>query len=98
MWRSAARYWKFRFYLCQALRGEFMPQPGMLAEYAVTDCKLLAKEFGVPFLDKGDAPAVEYRRPLLDFLADEHDDEEFVQTFTKALATYWRGDTEGARG
>ena len=94
----AHRYPKveFRFYLCQALRGEFMPQPGMLAEYAVTDCKLLAKEFGVPFLDKGDAPAVEYRRPLLDFLADEHDDEEFVQTFTKALATYWRGDTEGA--
>ena len=87
---------EIRFYLCQALRGEFMPQPGMLAEYAVTDCKLLAKEFGVPFLDKGDAPAVEYRRPLLDFLADEHDDEEFVQTFTKALATYWRGDTEGA--
>jgi 2-hydroxychromene-2-carboxylate isomerase len=94
----AHRYQKveFRFYLCQALRGEFMPQPGLLAEYAVTDCKLLAKEFGVPFLDQGDAPAVEYRRPLLDFLAEEHDDEEFVQTFTKALATYWRGDTEGA--
>ena len=94
----AKRYKKveFRFYLCQALRGEFMPQPGMLAEYAVNDCKLLAQEFGVPFLDIGDAPAVEYRRPLLDFLADEHEDEEFPQTLAKALAIYWRGDAEGA--
>ena len=87
---------EFRFYLCQALRGEFMPQPAMLSEYAVTDCKLLAKEFGVPFLDLGDAPAVEYRRPLLDFLADEHEDENFPQTFTNALSIFWRGDTEGA--
>ena len=94
----AKRYKKveFRFYLCQALSGEFMPQPAMLAEYAVTDCRLLGQEFGVPFLDTGDAPAVEYRRPLIDFLADEHDEEDFAQTFTKALAVYWRGDTEGA--
>jgi 2-hydroxychromene-2-carboxylate isomerase len=87
---------EFRFYLCQALSGEFMPQPGMLADYAVNDCKLLAQEFGVPFLDMGDAPAVEYRRPLIDFLADEHEDEDFVQIFTRALAVYWRGNTEGA--
>lgn len=94
----ATRYNKveFRYYLCQALRGDYMPQPGMLAEYAVRDCRLLAQEFGVPFLDIGDAPAVEYRRPLLDFLADEHEDEEFPKTFAKALAVYWRGDAEGA--
>ena len=94
----ATRYNKveFRYYLCQALRGEYMPQPGMLAEYAVRDCRLLAQEFGVPFLDVGDAPAVEYRRPLLDFLADEHEDEEFPKTLAKALAVYWRGDAEGA--
>jgi hypothetical protein len=71
---------EFRFYLCQALSGDFVPQPAMLA----------------PFLDMGDAPTVEYRRPLLDFLADEHEEEEFLQTFTRALAVYWRGDTEGA--
>lgn len=87
---------EFKFYLCQALRGDFMPQPAMLAEYAVMDCKLLAKEFGVPFLDMGDAPVVEYRRPLLDFLADEQEDEEFPQTISKALSVFWRGDTEGA--
>ena len=87
---------EFKFYLCQALRAEFMPQPGMLVEYAVTDCKLLASEFGVPFLDQGDAPAVEYRRPLLDFLAEEQYDEDFGETFAKALSVYWRGDAEGA--
>ena len=87
---------EFRFYLCQALRGEFMPQPAMLAEYAVDECRLLAREFGVPFLDVGEAPTVEFRRPLLDFLADEHDDEEFAQTFAKTLSVYWRGDAEAA--
>ncbi|MDX1404979.1 MAG: DsbA family protein [Woeseiaceae bacterium] len=94
----ANRYKKvrFRYYLGQALRGEYMPQPGMLAEYAVEDCKLLAQELGVPFLDVGEAPAVEYRRPLLDYLAEEHDDEDFPKLFAKALAVYWRGDAEGA--
>ncbi|NIS91361.1 MAG: hypothetical protein GTN98_15060 [Woeseiaceae bacterium] len=94
----ATRYNKveFTYYLCQALRGEYMPQPEMLAEYAVKDCRLLAQEFGVPFLDVGEAPAVEYRRPLLDFLAGEHDDEDFPKTLAKALAVYWRGDAEGA--
>ncbi len=87
---------EFRFYLCQALSGEFMPQAGMLADYAVNDCKLLAHEFDVRFLDLGDAPAVEYRRPLIDFLADEHEEENFAQILAKALAVYWRGDAEGA--
>lgn len=87
---------EFRFYLCQALSGEFMPHAGMLADYAVNDCKLLAHEFDVPFLDLGDAPAVEYRRPLIDFLADEHEEENFAQRLAKALAVYWRGDAEGA--
>lgn len=86
---------EFRYCLCQALRGEFMPQPAMLAEYAVRDCSMLARELGVPFLDVGDAPTVEYRRPLLDFLADEHEEDEFKETFAKALAVYWRGDAEG---
>ncbi len=94
----ATRYNKveFRYYLCQALSGEYMPQPGMLAEYAVHDCRLLARELGLPFLDRGDAPAVEFRRPLLDFLAGEHEDEDFPKLLARALATYWRGDAEGA--
>jgi len=87
---------EFRFYLCQALRGDFAPEPALQAKYAVADCRMLARELGVPFLDRGTAPTVDYRRPLLDFLADEHDDEDFPQTFNKALTAYWRGDSEGA--
>jgi 2-hydroxychromene-2-carboxylate isomerase len=86
---------EFRFYLCQALRGDFAPEPALQAEHAVADCRMLAAELGVPFLDRGTAPTVDYRRPLLDFLADEHDDEDFPQTLNKALTVYWRGDTEG---
>jgi len=85
----------FRVYLCQALRGDFAPEPALQAEYAVADCRMLAAELGVPFLDRGSAPAVKYRRPLLDFLADEHDDEDFSQTLNQALSVYWRGDSEG---
>ena len=86
---------RFRVYLCQALAGEFMPQPGMLAEYALIDAKRLANEFGIPFLDKGDTPVVEFRRPLLDYLAGEQDEEDFADTMVNALGYYWRGDAEG---
>ena len=86
---------EFRFYLCQALSGDYMPQPGMLADYALADCAALANEFGVPFLDVGSTPAVEYRRSLLDFLGEEHDEKDFSETFIKALSAYWRGDPEG---
>lgn len=86
---------ELRYHLCQALRHEFMPAPDMLAEYAPMECELLAKEFGVPFLDKGDTPVVEHRRDLLDFLADEEGEEDFNENFREALSVYWRGDTEG---
>ncbi len=87
----------FRYYLGQSLRGDYMPEPGLAAEYAVYDCKELARELGVPFLDVGNTPVVEYRRSLLDFLAEEHDEEDFPDTFTRALALYWRGDSEGVQ-
>lgn len=85
-----------RIYLSQALSGEFMPEPGMLSEYAARDCKLLASELGIPFLDKGETPVVEHRRALLDFLAGEQPDQEFLETIHGALSVYWRGDIEGA--
>ncbi|NOX68476.1 MAG: 2-hydroxychromene-2-carboxylate isomerase [Gammaproteobacteria bacterium] len=81
--------------LTQALGDEFMPMPAMLAEYAVADCRLLALELGVPFLDKGDTPVVEHRRTLLDVLAGEHGNEAFPELFAAALSAYWRGDAEG---
>lgn len=85
---------EFKFYLCQGLRGDFMPEPAQLAEYALIDCKLLAREFGIPFLDKGSTPAVEFRRPLLEFLAAEQDEDDFAETLITALTHYWRGDAE----
>jgi len=85
---------EIRVYLCQALRGEYMQEPALLAEHALTDSKLLAQEFGVPFLDKGDTPVVEYRRPLLEFLAAEQNEDDFAETMISALSSYWRGDTE----
>ena len=83
-----------RIHLSQALRGEFMPEPTLLAEYASRDCALLAGELGTPFLDKGTTPVVEHRRALLDFLADEQGQEDFADVFHEALAGYWRGDAE----
>ncbi len=88
---------QFRFYLCQALGGEFMPQPGMLADYALLDAKRLAREFNIPFLDVGVAPTVEFRRQLLDYLAGEQDEEDFSDSIISALSYYWRGDTEGVQ-
>lgn len=86
---------EFRFIICQALQGEYVPEPALLAEYAARDCALLAGEFGVPFLDIGSTPAVEHRRALLDFLAEEQDEEGFDELIIKALSVYWRGDAEG---
>jgi 2-hydroxychromene-2-carboxylate isomerase len=88
---------EFRYYLCQALRHEYMPAPDMLTEYASMECQLLAREFGLPFLDKGEAPVVEHRRDLLDFLADEQGEEDFNESFCQALSVYWRGDAEGVQ-
>ena len=87
---------ELRIYLSQALSGDFMPEPAMLAEYAARDSKMLASELGIPFLDKGDTPAVEHRRALLDFLAEEQVDQDFPETMHAALSAYWRGDIEGA--
>lgn len=86
-----------KIYLAQTLGNEYTPQPGMLAEYAVRDCQLMARELGIPFLDKGTAPVVEHRRALLDALANEHESENFPETMCAALGAYWRGDTEGVK-
>ena len=83
-----------RVYLSQALPDEFMPQPALLAEYAARDCKLLARELAIEFLDRGDTPVVEHRRALLDFLAGEQGRADFQQTLHQALSLYWRGDAE----
>jgi 2-hydroxychromene-2-carboxylate isomerase len=85
---------KFRFVIGQALGGEYMSKPELVVRYAEQDCRRLASQLGIPFLDVSKEPAERYRQRLLDFVAAEHE-EELGDTFTKALALYWRGNNEG---
>lgn len=85
---------EFRFVISQALGGEFVSKPELLARYAVQDCRRLAGQLGIPFLDVDEEPALQYRQPLLDFVVAEHEAER-VDTFITALSLYWRGDNEG---
>lgn len=87
---------ELRLYLSEARGGAYQPASDMLAEYAVDDCKRLADGLGIPFLDKGVTPPVEYRLPLLDAIAARRDDDEFESELLQSLAAYWRGDTEAA--
>ncbi len=85
---------ELKLYLSEAQGEGYKPEPKMLAEYAVDDCARLARELGIPFLDKGATPPVEHRLPLLASIATARDnfDDELLQS----LAVYWRGDAEGA--
>ncbi len=85
---------ELRLCLTEALRGEFRAAPDLYPEYALTDCRRLAVELGVPFLDKGAAPPVECRRALLDMLAAREQAAEFTDELLHALRAYWRGDAE----
>jgi 2-hydroxychromene-2-carboxylate isomerase len=73
----------------------YRPEPEMLAVYAHQDCARLAAELGVPFLDKGAAPAVEHRRALIDSLAAGCHAPDFGNELLAAITSYWRGDSEG---
>lgn len=84
-----------RFRLTQSVGDDFQPEPGLLAEYALQDCEMLAGELGVAFLDKGDAPVVEHRRALLGVLAAAADSDDFPALLCAVLSGYWRGDVEG---
>ena len=85
---------ELRVYLSQALGDGFQPAPDMLAEYGALDVQRVARELGVPFLDKGVAPPVEHRRALLDYLAACAGNDDFLTEFSQVLEAYWRGDNE----
>jgi len=82
-------------YLVQALDAAYRPRADMLAVYAERDCKRLARELGVPFLDKGRAPPVEYRRALIDLAAECQGQQDQDQELVTVIGQYWRGDAEG---
>jgi 2-hydroxychromene-2-carboxylate isomerase len=85
-----------RLYLSRARGDEYQPEAGMLAEYSVMDCMRVARELGIPFLDKGNLPPTEHRVGLSDSVARSAGSETFVQEFLQALEVFWRGDTAAA--
>ena len=87
---------ELRVYLSQARGDGFQPAPEMLAEYAIMDTQRVARELGIPFLDRGAAPPVEHRRGLLDELASHTTSPDFMEQCRDVLETYWRGDNEAA--
>ncbi len=86
---------KIQVHLTQALGDEYRPRTDMLAEYSERDCERLARELGIPFLDKGNAPPVEHRRALIDALAGAEQSDSFDDDVLEAVHLYWRGDAEG---
>ena len=87
---------ELRLHLSEARGGGYRPEPEMLAEYAVMDCTRLAPELGIPLLDKGSTPPVEYRRSMLEAIANLAGTSDFEGELLHALAVYWRGDSEAA--
>ena len=93
---AAAYDIELRYYLTQSCTDTaHRPEPEMLAVHADRDCARLAAELGVPFLDKGAAPAVEHRRALIDSLAASNGAPDFGSELLAAITSYWRGDSEG---
>jgi 2-hydroxychromene-2-carboxylate isomerase len=84
---------ELRLYLSQALGGDYQPEPGLLAEYSVEDCTRLARELGIPFLDKGSLPPTEHRVGLSDAVAALAGTDGFDDELRLALEVFWRGDT-----
>jgi len=87
---------ELRLYLSESRGEAYQPAPDLLAEYTVRDCERLARELGIPFLDKGPSPPVEYRRSMLDTIASCQGGASFDEELLQALAVFWRGDAEGA--
>ncbi len=83
-----------RVYLTEAMRGPFRPAEDLYREFALEDCRRVARELGIPFLDKGATPPVEHRRALIDTLLARAGTAGFAGDVHAALAAYWRGDAE----
>lgn len=85
---------ELRVHLTQACGEAYRPRPDMLARYAERDCEQVARELGLPFLDRGCAPPVELRRAVIDSLAELRGSDQFGTELLECIALYWRGDAE----
>ncbi|NNC77753.1 MAG: 2-hydroxychromene-2-carboxylate isomerase [Woeseiaceae bacterium] len=83
-----------RMCLTEALADEFRPAPQLLPEYVRVDCRRLADELGIPFLDRGATPPVEHRRALLAALVATAADADHADNVVQAITAWWRGDAE----
>ncbi len=87
---------ELRVYLSKAIVDGYQPAPDMLVEYAIVDCRRLALELGIPFLDKAHLPPTEYRAGLSDAVAASAGSDAFTGELFEALEIYWRGDASAA--
>ena len=87
---------ELRLHLSESRGDEYQPAPDLLAEYAARDCERLARELGIPFLDKGVSPPVEHRLSMLEAVAVRYGKEDFDEELLQALSVFWRGDAEAA--
>ena len=85
---------ELQLFLTEAMAGAYRPAPQLYPEYALEDCRCLASELGIPFLDRGDSPPVEHRRALLATLASRPAGDGFDDDLVRAITAYWRGDSE----
>ena len=87
---------ELRVHLSQALGGDYDPCPEMRADYAVLDCRRVAAELGIPFLDKAAVPPADWGPGLADAAAAHAGSARFFDELGRALEVYWRGDAAAA--
>ena len=85
---------ELRLYLTEPVKDAYRPAPQLYAEYAFEDCRRLARELGIAFLDRGAAPPVEHRRALLNALVSGDSGASDPDEVIDAITAYWRGDSE----
>jgi 2-hydroxychromene-2-carboxylate isomerase len=87
---------ELRLYLSDAEGKDYQPEPLLLAEYSIADCIRLARELGIPFLDKGSLPPTEHRVGISDAVAAQFATDRFDDVLKQALEVFWRGHTAAA--
>ncbi len=87
---------ELRLYLSDAEGEDYQPEPLLLAEYSIADCIRLARELGIPFLDKGSLPPTEHRVGISDAVAAQFATDRFDDVLKQALEVFWRGHTAAA--
>ncbi len=80
-----------RIHLTEALIDAYRPEPELWTAYARQDSRSLARELGIPFLDKSASPPTEHRAGLRAALAAV-DGADAYRAIIDGIAEYWRGD------